>query len=49
MMELHNAKERDREDWVEFIERADSRFVLRSIEKPASSILSFIDVVWEGS
>ena len=49
MMKLHNAKERDRDDWVELIERADSHFVLRSIQKPAGSALSFIEVVWEGS
>lgn len=48
MLELFNAKERERDDWVELFERADSRFVVRSIQKPPGSILSFIEVVWEG-
>lgn len=49
MMELYNGKERDRDDWVELIEHADRHFVLRSIQQPAGSFLSFIDIVWEGS
>ena len=49
MLELYNGKERDRDDWAELIERADSHFVLKSIQKPAGSFLSFIEVVWEGS
>ena len=49
MLELYNGKERDRDDWAELIEHADSRFVLRGIRKPDGSFLSFIEIVWEGS
>ena len=49
MMELFNSKERDRDDWADLIARADSHFVLRSIQRPAGSILSFLDLTWEGS
>lgn len=48
MWELADAKERDNEDCRALIERADSRFFLRSITKPAASILSFVEVVSEG-
>ena len=48
MLELHNGKERDRDDWIELLRRADARFRLIGIKQPAGSTLAILEVGWQG-
>lgn len=48
MLELHNAKERDGEEWIELFRVADERFEVVGISRPEGSRLGFIEVVWRG-
>jgi hypothetical protein len=43
-----NALERTEEDWVKLFFMADERFKVRSITTPPQSVLSLIEVVWQG-
>ncbi|KAM0344479.1 hypothetical protein ACHAPU_007451 [Fusarium lateritium] len=47
MIQTFNAKEREVEEWRDLLNKADSRFVIRAIERPAASELSVIEVVLE--
>ncbi|KAG8526452.1 uncharacterized protein KY384_000045 [Bacidia gigantensis] len=47
MLEFHNGKERDREDWVNLLQRADERFCIVNVRQPPGSRLSFIEVRWD--
>ena len=46
MLEFHNAKERDGEDWAYLLQRADRRFHIVDIKQPPGSRLSMIEVRW---
>jgi hypothetical protein len=46
MMEFHNSKERDADDWVALFSDADPRFKVLSIRRPARSNLGIIEIVW---
>lgn len=47
MMEFHNAKERDLDDWVALFSDADPRFKLLGVKRPARSNLGIIEITWE--
>lgn len=47
MLELHNAKERDMDDWNDLFKQADPRFRLENVKKPRGSRLAILEVVWE--
>ena len=46
MLELHNAKEREKDDWANLVRRADGRFHIVGIKQPSGSWLSMIEVCW---
>lgn len=46
MLEFHNGKERDHDDWVELLRRADSRYHLIGIKQPTGSRLAVLEVGW---
>lgn len=46
MLEFHNAKERDVDDWVHLFHKADKRFHIVEIRQPPGSRLSMIEVCW---
>lgn len=46
MLEFHNAKERDKDDWTHLLHRADERFHIVGIEQPPGSRLSVIEICW---
>ena len=46
MLEFHNAKERDEDDWAHLLQRADRRFHIVDIKQPPGSTLSIIEVRW---
>ncbi|MCJ1463377.1 hypothetical protein MMC07_001984 [Pseudocyphellaria aurata] len=46
MLELHNAKERDKNDWAKLFQEADSRFIFVGVKQPVQSKLSIIEAVW---
>ena len=48
MLELHNGKERDRDDWIGLLKRADPRFQLIDIKQPSGSTLAILEVGWHG-
>ncbi len=48
MLEFHNAKERDMDDWMQIFKDADSRFTVLGGKHPEGSRLGLIEVVWEG-
>ena len=47
MLAMANAKERDRNDWVELFASIDSRFAVKNIVTPEKSKLSMVEVVWD--
>ncbi|KAL8943467.1 MAG: hypothetical protein Q9211_000964 [Gyalolechia sp. 1 TL-2023] len=49
MLEFHNGKERDLDDWIELLRKADPRFSWAGTTQPYGSRLSFFLVVWAGS
>lgn len=49
MLEFHNSKERDVDDWIELLKTADPNFHLLDIKRPSGSRLAFIEVAWGGS
>ncbi len=48
MLEFHNAKERDLDDWNHLLKQADPRFRLEDVKKPKGSRLAIIEVAWKG-
>lgn len=48
MMVMLNAKERDRQAWIDLFKAADERFEVQSIGTPPDSALGIIEVVWTG-
>lgn len=48
MWAIHNAKERDLEDWRQLVEDADTGFELTAVDRPEGSRLSIILVTWRG-
>ena len=47
MLELHNGKERDADDWRKLFEDCDPRFKFEKIIRPPGSKLGIIQVAWE--
>ncbi|KAL8831915.1 MAG: hypothetical protein Q9191_000594 [Dirinaria sp. TL-2023a] len=48
MLEFHNGKERDHDDWVELLHVADPRYQVISIRQPPLSRLALLEVGWRG-
>ena len=48
MLEFHNAKERDIDDWVGLLAMADSRYRLLDCKQPPGSRLAIMEVGWLG-
>ena len=48
MLEFHNAKERDIDDWIGLLAMADSRFRLLDCKQPLSSRLAVMEIGWLG-
>ena len=48
MLELHNAKERDADDWNQLFHLADERLKIVSIVQPERSKLGLVEAVWNG-
>ena len=46
MLEFHNGKERDIDDWTWMIREADARFEITRVGQPSGSRLSIIEVRW---
>ena len=46
MLEFHNAKERDKDDWAHLLHSADERMHIIGIRQPPGSRLSVIEVGW---
>lgn len=46
MLELHNAKERDRNDWAQLFQEVDPRFKFVGVKQPAFSRMGIIEAVW---
>lgn len=44
MLEFHNAKERDIEDWIGLLAMADTRFRLLGCKQPPSSRLAVMEI-----
>ena len=47
MLEFHNGKERDLDDWMRLLFLADPRFKIVGVVHPKGSILAFIEVGWD--
>ena len=47
MLELHNGRERDLEDWKQLFDEADRRFELLSVHQSPRSRLAIIEFVWD--
>lgn len=45
---LNNAKERSKEEWSILIKQADTRFKLENIIMIPGSLLSILDIKWDG-
>jgi ABC-type uncharacterized transport system YnjBCD substrate-binding protein len=46
MLEFHNGKERDAEDWAQLFKDADPRFQYLGVKKPPMSRLGLIEATW---
>ena len=46
MLEFHNAKERDIDDWISLLAMADPRFRLLNCKQPPGSRLAIMEVGW---
>lgn len=46
MLEFHNAKERDIDDWIGLLAMADTRFRLLGCKQPPSSRLAVMEIGW---
>ncbi|KAF2158988.1 hypothetical protein M409DRAFT_38028 [Zasmidium cellare ATCC 36951] len=49
MLETHNSKERELEEWEALLKAADSRLQLRSTHQPSGSMMSVLEVVRDDS
>ena len=47
MLGMANAKERDRNDWIQLLKETDPRFVLKDICTPPTSELSTVQILWD--
>ena len=47
MMTLFNAREREKEDWIQLFKEADERFKFVEAKKPDVGTMGVIIVVWE--
>ena len=47
MLAMANAKERDRNDWIQLLKDTDPRFVFKNVRTPPRSNLSTVEVVWD--
>ncbi|KAK3693077.1 O-methyltransferase-domain-containing protein [Podospora appendiculata] len=43
-----NAREHEADDWVELFARADPRYAVKRVWRPAKSVMSFIEAEWMG-
>ena len=48
MLEFHNAKERDIDDWINLFGTADPRFRFLGFKQPPGSSLAIMEVDWPG-
>lgn len=48
MLELQNSREREVDDWVNLLERADWRFKFLGATLPQGSKLHLLEVEWTG-
>lgn len=48
MLEFHNAKERDADDWAKLFSDADPRFEFLGVKQPPTMKLGFIEARWAG-
>lgn len=46
MLGFHNAKERDRSDWLRLFQEADPRFKFVDAKKLESSMMGIVEAVW---
>lgn len=47
MLEFHNAKERDKNDWAQLFREADPKFKFVGVKQPEFSNMGIIEAVWE--
>ena len=45
MMQVHNSKERDLDEWIDLLKGADKRLRLENVVQPFMSLLSVLEVV----
>jgi hypothetical protein len=46
MLELHNGKERDADDWARLFEVCDARFQFDGVIRPPGSRLGIVHATW---
>lgn len=46
MLELHNSREREVDDWINLLERADRRFKFLGATLPRGAKLHLLEVEW---
>lgn len=49
MLELLNAKEREKGDWAKLFQDADPNFKFLGVKQPRFSKLGIIEAAWEGN
>ena len=47
MLGMQNAMERDADEWVSLLKRADARFKIDSFRSVKGSTLSMMEVIWD--
>ena len=45
MMQVHNSKERDLDEWVDLLKGADERLRLENVVQPFMSLMSVLEVI----
>lgn len=45
MMQVHNSKERDLDEWIDLLKGADKRLRLQNVVQPFMSLMSVLEVV----
>lgn len=48
MLEFHNAKERDADDWATLFHDADPRFKFLGVKQPPAASMGIIEAEWDG-
>ena len=48
MLEIQNSRERELDDWVDLLRRADSRFSFLRVTQPQGSKLHLLEAEWSG-